>query len=120
MSTNFKQSVSGYIRQNLASIESKISVGIRHESIIEEINSNGFNIDIGTFRTCLYRARKSSTSKKNDTPVLINENEDLLTTANTESTELDSPVSHHPSDIDAIINRKSTPKILKGFIKGKK
>ena len=63
MSTNFKQSVSGYIRQNLASIESKISVGIRHESIIEEINSNGFDIDIGTFRTCLYRARINAKNK---------------------------------------------------------
>lgn len=54
---NQHQSLSGYIRQHLAKIESQIDIGIRHESIIIEINALGFNTTVPNFRTALYRAR---------------------------------------------------------------
>lgn len=54
-----KQSIAGYIRQHLEEIEQKIHIGIRHESIVEEIKNSGVDIDLAKFRTYLYRARKS-------------------------------------------------------------
>ncbi len=55
-----KQSFSGFIRQHLTSIESKLEAGFSHQSILEEFALLGFVTSIKTFRNAVYRARRRS------------------------------------------------------------
>lgn len=52
------QSLSGYIREHLASIESRLSVGVRQEVIVQELASQGYQTTPAGFRNLLCRARK--------------------------------------------------------------
>ena len=58
-----KQSISGYIRQNLAEIENKLHYGYTHEFMVEELNKLGIKINVVTFRTMLYRARVAEAAR---------------------------------------------------------
>ena len=51
------QSLAGLIRQRLAFLEQSIEYGIRHQTLLNELNRQGFEASIGTFRTSLWRAR---------------------------------------------------------------
>lgn len=53
------QSLAGYIREHLSTIESRLKIGIRQEVILQELQQVGYpNTKIQTFRNLLYRARK--------------------------------------------------------------
>ena len=54
---NKTQTLAGYIREHLDEIELKLYNGILQESIVEEINKNGYNTTAKAFRTYLHRAR---------------------------------------------------------------
>jgi hypothetical protein len=55
------QSLAGYIREHLSSIEARLKVGIRQEVILQELQDVGYqNTTIQTFRNLLYRARKKA------------------------------------------------------------
>lgn len=108
-SMSIKQSLSGYIREHLSTIEHQIDIGIRHESIVENLQSNGLDVDLGTFRTALYRARKKA---QNSTPrptstapaptaPIKKESKERIEEVTTEDNE--SGPTHRPTDIDAIL-----------------
>lgn len=55
------QSLAGYIREHLSTIEARLKVGIRQEVILQELQDVGYpNTTIQTFRNLLYRARKKA------------------------------------------------------------
>lgn len=55
------QSLAGYIREHLSTIEARLKVGIRQEVILQELQDVGYpNTTIQTFRNLLYRARKKT------------------------------------------------------------
>lgn len=53
-----KQSLSGVIRERLASIEAQLAVGVRQEVILAELAAEGYETTLGNFRNALFRARK--------------------------------------------------------------
>lgn len=55
------QSLAGYIREHLSTIESRLKIGIRQDVILQELQNVGYpNTRIQTFRNLLYRARKKA------------------------------------------------------------
>lgn len=55
------QSLAGYIREHLTTIEERLKNGIRQEVILQELRQVGYpNTAIQTFRNLLYRARKKA------------------------------------------------------------
>ena len=52
-----KQSLSGFIREHLISLEAQLYAGIRQEVIVEELEAKGFPTTLASFRTLLFRAR---------------------------------------------------------------
>lgn len=58
------QSIAGLIRVRLASIEESMRSGIKQESIVKQLNDEGFSMTLGTFRTNLIRARISRDKDK--------------------------------------------------------
>lgn len=107
-----KQSASGYIRQHLAEIEKNIEFGIKHESIVEQINKDGITIDLATFRTSLYRARKSKANKlASFTPPLQNEaytqpkpKEQIRPEEKTPPKPTKEEIVSNPRELDKILN----------------
>jgi len=59
------QSLAGYIRDNLASIEGKLFAGFRQEAIIAELPDFGFVVTPLTFRVALHRARNRAKTTGN-------------------------------------------------------
>lgn len=56
------QSLAGYLREHLATIERQLSVGVRQEAIVDELAKAGFNTTLKNFRNELCRARKKTPS----------------------------------------------------------
>ena len=110
---SIKQSLSGYIREHLSTIEHQIDIGIRHESIVEKLQSNGIDVDLGTFRTALYRARKkaqTATPRPNPetrapapaAPRPVKKESEASFEEDTVTNNESGP-THRPTDIDAIL-----------------
>ena len=128
-----KQSISGYIRQNLAEIENKLHYGYTHEFMVEELNKLGIKINVVTFRTMLYRARVTEAARNIKTNNQLEPNQQATTknhvepapvidsTAKNEVPDTQpSKISYHPADIDAIINRKPKQTAINKMFKDKK
>ena len=64
-----KQSLSGVIRERLASIEAQLAVGVRQEVILAELAAEGYETTLSNFRTALFRARKKVQVVAPATPV---------------------------------------------------
>jgi hypothetical protein len=62
-----QQSLAGFIREHLATIEARLDVGIRQEVIVQELAEKGYTTTLPSFRNLIYRARKkaATTPQKN-------------------------------------------------------
>lgn len=50
----------GRLRELLPMIEAKVAAGVKHDEILEAINSHGFDLNKHAYKTYLYRFRKSA------------------------------------------------------------
>lgn len=46
------------LRQIMPEIDGRVREGVQHQEIIEALNENGFDLNLNTFRSYLYRYRK--------------------------------------------------------------
>lgn len=68
--TKRKQSLAGYVREHLTSIEAQLDVGVRQEVLIEDLAKVGYEgVSLQTFRTVLWRARQSAAAKPPAAPL---------------------------------------------------
>lgn len=51
------QSLAGYIREHIASIEQKLAIGVKQEAIVSDLEAAGFKTTLANFRNELYRVR---------------------------------------------------------------
>ena len=58
-----KQSFSGFVRQQLGEIDRKLQAGFSMESMLSDFSQNGFKTTLKTFRSTIFRARKSLAKK---------------------------------------------------------
>lgn len=50
----------GRFRELMPVIEAKVAAGVRHDEILEALNSHGFDMDKYTYKTYVYRNRKAA------------------------------------------------------------
>jgi len=60
----YKQTLTGLIRDRLEGIEARIEIGIRQETIIDELRMEGFQTTPASFRNLLAKARKWRNEKQ--------------------------------------------------------
>lgn len=53
------RTVAARLRRIMPDIDRRVQEGIQHDDIIAALNANGFNLNLNTFRSCLYRYRKA-------------------------------------------------------------
>jgi len=53
------RTVAARLRRMMPDIDRRVREGIQHEEIISTLNANGFNLNLNTFRSYLYRYRKT-------------------------------------------------------------
>jgi hypothetical protein len=53
------RTVAAKLRRMMPDIDRRVREGIQHEEIISTLNANGFNLNLNTFRSYLYRYRKT-------------------------------------------------------------
>lgn len=59
----------GRLRELMPTIEAKVASGVRHEDILDALNSHGFDLTERTYKTYLYRFRKEVKTGKKKPPV---------------------------------------------------
>lgn len=69
MTEKRQQSIAGYMREHLATIEGKLSIGVKQETIVEELEKAGFKTTLKNFRNELCRARKKNPSPATPPPL---------------------------------------------------
>lgn len=52
------KTIAAKLRRLMPEIDKRVREGIQHVEIIEALNANGFNLNLNTFRSYLYRYRK--------------------------------------------------------------
>ncbi|EBC1886511.1 hypothetical protein BU332_22870 [Salmonella enterica] len=62
--------LAGKLRELMPEIDRQVRAGVQHEHIIQTLNANGFNLNLNTFRSYLYRYRRKlrSAGSSNPTP----------------------------------------------------
>jgi hypothetical protein len=53
------RTVAAKLRRIMPDIDRRVREGIQHEEIIDTLNANGFDLNLNTFRSYLYRYRKT-------------------------------------------------------------
>jgi hypothetical protein len=53
------RTVAAKLRRMMPDIDRRVREGIQHEEIISTLNANGFSLNLNTFRSYLYRYRKT-------------------------------------------------------------
>lgn len=53
-----KQSLSGYVLENLESIEQQMEMGVYQEAICSDLKAAGFDVTLPSFRQAVFRARQ--------------------------------------------------------------
>lgn len=53
------RTVAARLRRIMPDIDRRVREGVQHDDIIAVLNANGFNLNLNTFRSCLYRYRKA-------------------------------------------------------------
>ena len=62
----------GRLRELMPTIEAKVASGVRHEDILDALNSHGFDLTERTYKTYLYRFRKAvKTGKPHPPPSML-------------------------------------------------
>jgi len=60
----YKRTLTGLIRDRLEGIEERLEIGIRQETIIDELRMEGFQTTAASFRNLLAKARKWRNEKQ--------------------------------------------------------
>lgn len=74
------------LRALMPEIDDRIKAGVQHQEIIDVLNEQGFNVNLNTFRSYLYRYRKTS-RPLNQEPFLVNGNSQEVGHEETSSSE---------------------------------
>lgn len=99
------------LRGLMPEIDRRVREGVQHEEIIETLNANGFNLNLNTFRSYLYRYRK-----KLRTGGVVSKPANSATTANgnssvDEAVEEEETPSGSPPSLDDILDAKKRDKL---------
>ncbi|EJW5843903.1 hypothetical protein OCK05_004367 [Salmonella enterica subsp. enterica serovar Kentucky] len=52
--------LAGKLRELMPEIDRQVRAGVQHDDIVETLNANGFDVNLNTFRSYLYRYRKKT------------------------------------------------------------
>lgn len=81
------------LRGHMADIETHIKRGVPHNTIVEILNEEGYNISLHTFRSILYRYRKSQS--------IASKKDSHTSSTSPEHSRRDSDESDHTNQVDS-------------------
>ncbi|ECT3230458.1 hypothetical protein D1336_21485 [Salmonella enterica subsp. enterica serovar Heidelberg] len=54
------KTIAAKLRELMPEIDRQVRAGVQHDDIVETLNANGFDVNLNTFRSYLYRYRKKA------------------------------------------------------------
>ncbi len=55
-----RMTLAAKLRELMPEIDRQVRAGVQHDDIVETLNANGFDVNLNTFRSYLYRYRKKA------------------------------------------------------------
>lgn len=100
------RTVAARLRRIMPEIDRRIREGVQHDEIIETLNAHGFDLNLNTFRSNLYRYRKKVRVEQSASPAPELASAATPLPTQNSAPEPDIPVTSPPSLDDVLDARK--------------